>query len=151
MDKRYLVIIILFLITIGCVVLYSNNYSKNTMQIGDLTFDIPQNYEMTGLNGDGGLILRNNEIDIYITCYKSNENIDKIVNDYANEREQNNISITLFNRTINNLHVFKSDSSQGANHYWFEYNGRIYSIYTWKETPNIDKIVTDLISSALPN
>lgn len=147
MEKKHLILgIFLVILIIAGLMLYFNQYTSEVLQVGEIKYTIRDDYKIDGLNVEGNPTITNGHDYIFLTYY-NDTHVEKIVKDYVNERESNNITIIQSNYTLNNLLVYKTYSNQGASHYWFLYGGKTYSIYTWKETTNIDSIVNNLISS----
>lgn len=147
MEKKYkIIILILMILVVGGSIVYYYQSTENVLQVGDVKFKVPNEYKIGELNVEGNPTITDGVNSIYFTYY-DDTNISKIVKNYTKERESQNITIVQSNFTVNNLMVYKTYSNQGASHYWFLFNGKTYSIYTWKETFNIDNIVSNLISS----
>lgn len=151
MDKKTSLIIILaiiILISIGFI-FYSNQ--KNQVEIDGDTFNLPNGYFKGDLNPLGDVNITNGTNSIFI-CKYPDDKINKYINQYKIDVENNNQSIKLSNFTVDNLNVCKSENTNnGANHYWFIKDKHVYTIYSWDVCPNMDRIVSDLISSMNDN
>ena len=83
-----------------------------------------------------------------IVKYNDN-NVKKHVNDYKSYKEKSNYSISVSNFTVNNITIYKSNIVNDTNylHYWFVYEGKVYSISTEDGNKNMDSIITELVRS----
>lgn len=146
-KKHILIILIIGLIILGGLVIYNNYNSQKQISIDGVNFTLPQGFQVSGTNSIGDITINNGTTSVFITSY-NNPDIHFCINQYENATN-NTIKIT--NRTINDTLIYKSEitnGKSGSNHYWFNCNNKTYSVYTWEETPNIDKIAFELINSA---
>ena len=141
---------IIILLIIVCSMSYILFFNNHQAKIGSISFNLPQGYNLDADNKLGDKTITNGSSKIYIAEY-DNGNISTQINGYIVESNRNGFNVSMSNFTINNITVYKSTlTNNSANHYWFSYNNKIYSIYTWAETPNIDAIVFEMIKSIKP-
>lgn len=148
-KKNIIIILIIALVLLGSLVIYNNYHSQKQISIDGVNFTLPQGFQVSGTNSVGDITINNGTTSVFITSY-DNPDIHYCMNQYENATNKANNTLKFSNKTINNMVVYKSEiinGKKGSNHYWFNFNNKTYSIYTWEETPNIDKITSELINS----
>ena len=72
------------------------------------------------------------------------------MDNYVENNARNNLTLTLSNLTVGQHTVQKSvmDNNTEIVHYWFDFNGKVYEIYTRSANSNTDDVITELINSA---
>lgn len=150
MNKKILLIgaIVILLVLIVGFVHYPNFNQNEQIKIDNVIFNMPAGYNETTSNISGEINITNGFNSMQIS--KCNEsNIKDIVNEYKTYKEKNNYSVSLSNFTIDDKEVYKVDVTNDTTiHYWFTYNGKLYSIYTWDGNDNNDNIVSEFVKSA---
>ena len=127
-----------------------DNTNNNQVKVGAATFTVPEGFQVGSLNKHNDTNITNGYDTVFIKdC--GNDNITKYTKEYAKylKSKDNTTKVKTKNFTVGDTVVYKVHAAnQTSNlHYWFEYNGEIYSIYSWSASDNTDKIVTDLIKS----
>ena len=143
----FLIIIIILLLIIGFLIYGEFNNNDKQIKVGNAKFDLPEGYSVSGLNSAGDLKITKNNDSIYFKEYKGN-NSKTYVDNYIKDREKANESVSSSQFKINNISIYKAtNENSSSNHYWFSNKGKVYTIYSWDETENIDDIVSKLIKS----
>lgn len=145
--KKIIGILIIVLIIIICGVTLFNSFN-NDVTVGNTTFSLPNGFQNAGFTDSGNVNISNGYESIYIHEFDDN-NITKHVNEYVNDRIENNFTSNLTNFTVGNKVVYKTViiNQTHSMHYWFINDNKTYSIYTWDGIPKMDQIVSDLILS----
>ena len=121
--------------------------SQNNIKVGDATFTLPEGYKCVAngkyaniTNGNGYIILQCNE----------SSNIAQVMDSYVKNNNEHNLSLSMSNLTLGKYTVYKSvmDNNTQIVHYWFNYDNKVYEIYTRSADSNTDSIVKNLINSA---
>lgn len=68
------------------------------------------------------------------------------MNEYI--KQVNNTSITRSNFTVDGLDIYKTfNEKNGAIHYWFSKNGKVYSVFNWGGNDKMDSTFFSLIKN----
>lgn len=149
-KSNFLILVIVLLVVVIGFMAYSNFFQEKSVHVGDLNFEVPKGYHEGVLNHLGDVNLTDGSHSICIGKY-SDDNIQKYVKNYVNERTKNNDTIKQSTTTIDNQQVYKAENKNtGATHYWFVSNGKVYTIYSWDKVDNMDEIVSNLVKSMHP-
>ncbi len=148
MNKKIIIAIVIILIILAAIGLIINNEFQNQrVKVGDIYFQLPENYHEGNLNELGHVNITDGVHCIFLTSVKDG-NITEYVNQYVDDLSNKNQSISLSDFTVNGVHVYKStNAGTGSNHYWFVKDGNMYSLYNWEENPDMDNICINLINS----
>ena len=121
---------------------------KNTIKVGNSIFDLPSGYSKEMKSNTEGII-KNKADTIGIQEYADN-NIKKYVNEYNVTKEKTGERLIIKTYKVNNTQVYKSTNMNNTRfvHYWFVNNNKVYTVYTWHDNNNTDKIVSHLINHA---
>ena len=151
MDNKsifFVLIIIILLLIVGLMgynLLFNNtkNSTSETIIVGSANFTLPNGYSKGTPNTYGDLNITNGKISIFLLEYPDN-NVRKHIEDYENINGGNQ-SLVLSNFTYNGIVVFKGiNDHSNTVHYWYVYNNKTYSIYSW-DYNKLDDTVKDLI------
>lgn len=146
MDKKILIsLIVIVLIAVG-VVAFFNSSPKDTVDVGDLSFKLPEGYHESTLSDHGFWTITNGDDPIFIDYYNDSDAY-KYVDFEVKRIENNNESIDVSNFTINNTKVYNTLYMSSVSQYWFAKDGKVYTIYTWNTNEELDSYMKDMISS----
>ena len=150
MNKSHIMIIIiaLLVIIIGIMGFNMMATSSNHVTIENTTFDIPSGFHEGQMTNLKHVNISNGKESIFIfKCPKNN--INQNVKEYGEYKENEGNVVHTTNFTVDKTLVYKSTLDDTMTvHYWFEYDGQVYSIYTWGVKGDIDNIVSNMIKSA---
>lgn len=153
MDKKscMLMVIVIFIILGGCCLLESNFNSKShDIKVGEIYFDMPNGFSINESN-ESSVRIYGDGHSIIISQLIGND-IDRYVDGYILELENLNSTAIISNQTLKGINTIKVESnSTGAIHFWFKYDGKIYSISTWGKFNKMDEITSKLIESMKRN
>lgn len=148
MNKKSILIIAiaLILVVIGFMAFTTDNSSQ--VRVGDALFELPTGFHEGTPNSAGDVNITNGYDTVFIKEYNQS-NITKCINSYKNYKKTTNNSVKLSNSSIGDTEVYKSTLANQSNaiHYWFVYKDKVYSIYSGKDSSNIEDIAPDLIKS----
>lgn len=127
-----------------------NQFSNpsNQVKVGNATFTLPEGFHEGTITEEGYTNITNG-YDTYIIRDNGADNTTKYVKQYVKNKQKDNITVHVKNFTVNDTVVYKASLTNHTNvaHYWFDYNGEVYSITTANANKNTNKFVTDVISS----
>ena len=123
----------------------NNVNQQNEIQLGNLSLQMPNGYEWGGLNKDNDIAIKNGTNTIYLSN-TNNTDIKQEVENYITYLKNRNLSFTQSVFEINNISVEKVTEG-GTEHYWFETNGSVYTIYTWESNEKMEETVREIITS----
>lgn len=143
-----IIIIVVILAIIGVMAFTSSTNDGSQVKVGDATFKMPSGFHEGASNSAGDVNITNGYDTVFIKEHNTN-NITQVIKEYKKYKHKENRTVKITNSTINNIPVYKSDVKNESYtiHYWFVYNDKVYSIYTWGGDSNFDSIATDLINS----
>lgn len=153
MEKKsilMILIVVILIVTVGFLSFNQFTNSENHVAVGDATFILPEGFYKGTPNNSGDINITNGYDTLFLKVY-NDSNMTKHAKEYStNKHKQNNNSVVKFkNFTVGDVLVCKATvvNESSTVHYWFDYHGKTYSIYTWSASNKIDNIVTDLIKS----
>lgn len=141
-----LIVVVLFLI--AGFVGYTFFFNQNQVEINNVVFTIPDGYHQTDAVKDKEINMTNgNNSMILLKC--TTLGIQKNIHDYQKYKSNRNSSTQISNFTVNNITVYKVSvvNDTGTLHYWFDYDKKTFSVYTWDANKNCDDFVFQLVSS----
>lgn len=146
LNKKIIIgilIIVLLLLVSSSIMMFSD---KDHIKVENTKFKIPEGYTVT--NADKYYNLTNGIDSICIEKKVGNLDLNTTIDHYLKIKKEENISTQVSNFTVDNLIVYKVNTkNSGACHYWYEDNGKVYSMFTLNKSPNIDPLVVSLINS----
>lgn len=143
MNKKLKISAIIFALILCGVLLIG---SLNAFSFGDSEMKLPDGFYKGEDNKNGDMNITNGNVTLFLKEINASD-INESVASYEKHCAKNNYSIVKENIHLNNVDVYKiTEAKTEASHYWFEHNGKGYSIYSWKKVDNSDKIVSDIIS-----
>ena len=153
MEKKFgliILIVILFLAIFGFMFFNQYNNAENQIKVGNTLFNLPEGFHQGTANKANDINVTNGYDTLFFKeCGDSN--ITKYIKEYKNyKHEENNTTIDNINNfTVKNIVVYKSTvvNESSSIHYWFDYNNKTYSIYTWSANGNCDSIVKDIVNN----
>lgn len=150
MKRKSKILIIVIIIVVALFAIFFNpitNPTDNFIKVGDATFDLPNEYHENKTDS-GELSITDGSHSIYFKEY-NDSNITDYVLGYENFKLEKGYNSTITNFTIDGTQIYKLTvpSEPGNTQYWFIHNDKVYSIYSWTYTPEIDSIVINLIKS----
>ena len=150
MEKKSIlriIIIVILLIIVGMVI-FTNFSNSNEIKVGDVYFEIPDNYVKGDLNKDGDITITNGKNSVYLSDCKNDAQTN--VNDYLTGIQKRNLTLQTSSFNVNGINVDKISVGNDTNttHYWFTINEKVYTIYSWDINNNLDDTVTELIESS---
>ena len=85
---------------------------------------------------------------IYFSVHH-NSDIHNCILNYQKMKKNDCLKLDFSRCDINNLKVCKSIivDDEYIMHFWFEYKGDVYEIYTWDGNSDVKKIILDIINS----
>lgn len=145
MEIKYIagILIIAVLLLIGAGLIIND---KDCIKIENTKFKIPDGYNVT----DNGKVynLTNGKDSICIEKKVGNLDINSTIDHYLKIKQKENASAKVSNLTADNILIYKVDIKNSTScHYWFEDNGKVYSIFTVNKSINTDPLVISLINS----
>ena len=152
MEKKTIAlisVIAILVIIIGFLVFtqFSSPSNENYIVVGNTNFTLPEGFHVGATNKLGDINITNGTCTVFISKHDS-DNITTYVKGYEKSVKAQNGTITLSNVTVDNITVCKSVNNQsGVEHFWFTKNGKVFSIYEWKNYSNFDDLVFELIRS----
>lgn len=148
MEKKSIFILVIIIIALLAICIMAFNHtSENKFTVGDAEFTLPDGYEVKS-NKDV-VTIANGGKNFSITSYNDSK-IDKHINEYKTSKEKNNKTITVSHITDkNNKQLVKSTVVNATSnvHYWFNYHGKTYTIYTSNAGEDADQTVFKMVSS----
>lgn len=149
-NSRKLIIGIIIIILIAAIGIFSYiqiQDSNSNIQLGKTTFKIPEGYKQVESDDKNTVNINNGKKLIFISLKEKND-LNKIVQDYANTFEKDGRPTAITNFTVDDVFVYKLNlKNESACYYWFKNNGEIYNIYKWGKTGDIETEVFELIRS----
>ena len=157
-TKTKLIIIILLLVILGILstgILFNQNQDQNqnqdldsnSIKVGDAEFALPDGFTEGKSNSKGDVNITKGNDTIFLTELEA-KNINESMQAYQDYCAKNEHELSMSTLTMGDTVVYKStDVNSNTNHYWFEKDGKGYSIYTWKPVEDIDEITNSLITS----
>ena len=148
MNKKLIVailVIIILLVIIGFTDLSQFYNSQNQINVGNDTFILPDGFhEGTPKNEYTNIT---NGYDTIFLKECGADNITKYTKQYIKNKQNNNTSVHMKKFTVNDTLAYKAslDNNPNAVRYWFNYNDKVYTIYSLNANNNTDKIVKDII------
>lgn len=149
MLKKKLTILILILVFLLALSFIALNFTSQDedVKIGQIYYNLPKGYHIDGINEVGDITISNGYEKVYLTYY-NNQNINKYINKYKQDKENKNETVIIENFTRNNTLIYKStDIKSEVKHYWFIKDKKTYSIYIWEKNSDIENIFNDLFDS----
>lgn len=146
-KKSILLIVIVIIVVIGGVIAFTTFNNNSQVSVGNAKFKLPSGFHEGTLNSAGDVNITNGYDTVFIKEHNES-NITKCLKDYKKYKRDNNRTVKISNFTVNNTLVYKTTvKNESTIHYWFEHNGKVYSIYSWSKNNNFNDIATDLINS----
>lgn len=150
MEKKSILIVILILIIllIICVGFVDYNpFFKETFDVGDVTFDVPEGFHIEDNPGSSDIRISNGVAPIFIGVLNDSD-VKYHVSSYIVAKKDQNVSVNSTNYTVDDIIVYKVVANDTkANHIWFEFNNKTYYINTWGYHDKIDTTAFKLIDS----
>lgn len=147
MDTKKIIIVVLAVVVVVAIVC-GFLFMQNDVKVGDATFNLPEGYVCVA-NGKYANLTNNHNEYIVLSC-KESGSINDLMDNYVENNAKNNLTLTLSNFTVGQHTVQKSvmDNNTEIVHYWFDFNGNAYEIYTRSANSNTDHVIAELINSA---
>ena len=153
MERKSILIAVVIILLVAIIGYLGYNQfvaNDNQVKVGAATFTLPDGFHKGTPLKNGDTNITNGYDDFFIKdCGK--DNITKYPKKYVKsiEKKDNTTKVKIKNFTVNDTVVYKASIVNKTSnvHYWFDYNGEVYLIYSWSANKNFEKIVTDLISS----
>lgn len=134
---------VLLLLIASCFMMISD---KDHIKVENTKFKIPEGYNVT--NADKYYNLTNGIDTICIEKNVGTLDVNSTIDNYLKNKKKENVSVKVSNFTVDNDIVYKVEIvNSSACHYWYEDNGKVYSMFTLNKNPNIDPLVVSLINS----
>lgn len=149
MQRRFKVVVLIIIIVVIVIGIgIFDFFNQNTVKVGESTFNIPEGYREGNLNEVGAVNLTNGYSSIFLSEYNTTD-VESYVEGYVKNLEDQNISVDVVNYTVDDVMVYKSDNKNdsGNIHYWFVKNNKMYTVYTWDGSKEIESVVENFINS----
>ena len=130
--------------TINCIRNYFS--SQNFVKIANVCFYFPKSFYSVGDKNSAKITDEN--YTIYFSVHH-NSDIHNCILNYQKMKKNDCLKLDFSRCDINNLKVCKSIivDDEYIMHFWFEYKGDVYEIYTWDGNSDVKKIILDIINS----
>lgn len=153
MKKKYLILIIIIIAVVAIIGVSEMNKSNpelETIKVGDAIFTLPDKYVESNLNEMNDTTIENGNDKIYLSTCSNNVYNEAV--QYIKDLEKRNLTNNLTTFDVKGTTLYKVDVPGSVTaHYWFELNGKGYTIYSWTKINDLDNIVIGLVESAITN
>ena len=152
MEKKSILMILIIIILVVVIGAFAYNQfsGQNTqLKVGSSTFNLPDGfYEVNSSMPD--VVNISNGYDTFLLKECGNDDATKYAKKYVKDVKDNNQSAIIKNFTVDDVVVYKSSIVNNTHnfHYWFNHNGKAYTIGTYQGSNNMDNIVKDLIKKS---
>lgn len=146
MNRKWYVLIIVICLLIFGVGYFI--YSQNNISIGDVTYQIPEGYNVQETSTVYNLANGNNSISLVKKT--KNHDVQNVIKEYVKTKSKKNITITITSFDVNGVTIYKSNSDKEPliAHYWYTNDGVVYELITENLNSNTDDLVINLISNS---
>ena len=153
MEKKFglIIFIVILLLVIFGFMFFNQYHPENQIKVGNTIFGLPEGFHQ-GTNNTENDINITNGYDTLFFKECGDDNITKYINKYKkyiHDKNNNTTVVKINNFTVDNILIYKSTivNDSSTIHYWFEYNNKTYSIYTWSGNNNYNNIVKDIVKT----
>ena len=146
MDKRILICLIAIVVIAVGLVAFFNASPKDTVDVGDLSFKLPEGYHETTRSENGFWTISDGDDAIFLDYYNDSDAYKHV--DYEVKKIENaHGTLDVSNFTVNDTTVYNTLYLSSVSQYWFAKDGKVYNIYTWNTNDKLESDMRDLISS----
>ena len=145
-SKYMIVIIVVMLLIFGLSSL--SGYLNHTVKLGDVEFTLPEGFYKKDTGKSGKVMITDGENEITMINY-DDDNIKDHIQKYEDYVNSNNQTVKIKNFKSDGVKVYKSTIKENPKviHYWFNKDGKTYSLYTSKANDGTEEIILNLIGS----